>query len=150
MRTRFTFLASCVLAGTALLSSGGCSGVTTATVEEELRKELAELDREITDLIGAAACEVNEQCRLIALGHKPCGGPATYRAYSSIGTAVVLLETRVTEYNRLAEQDHHETNAISDCALVAAPMVRCVDRHCRTAPGESAEGGHEPGSSSDR
>ncbi|MEO6665161.1 MAG: hypothetical protein ABIO65_00100 [Nitrospiria bacterium] len=140
MRTRFTFLASCVLAGTALLSSGGCSGVKTAAVEDELRKELAELDREITELIGAAACAVNEQCRLIALGHKPCGGPAAYRAYSSIGTAVVLLETRVTEYNRLAEQYHRKTNAISDCAILLAPIVQCVEGRCRTTTGESEAG----------
>ena len=132
--------ASWVLAGTAFFALPGCSGMNASAAEEELREQLAELGREITALIGAAACEVNEQCRLIALGHKPCGGPAAYRTYSTLGTDVALLETRVPEYNRLAEQYNRKTNAISDCAMLLAPMVQCVDGHCRTGA-EGSEGG---------
>jgi len=107
----------------------GCGAAVSA--EEVLRTRLQELGEEVVRLIGSA-CDRDEQCRLIALGHKPCGGPAAYRAYSTIDTDVALLETRAHEYNRLAEQYNRETGAVSDCAVVTPPMVTCAGGRCVT------------------
>jgi hypothetical protein len=70
---------------------------------------------------------------VIALGSKPCGGPAEYRVYSSLDTDTALLETRASEYTRLSGQYNRETKALSDCSMVLAPMAYCASGQCKTA-----------------
>jgi hypothetical protein len=107
--------------------------VNPVAAQGDLLERLTELGREITELIGPAACESDEQCRVIAFGSKPCGGPASYRVYSSLDTDTALLEARVSEYNRLAVQYNRETKAMSDCSMVLAPMAYCATGKCQTA-----------------
>lgn len=128
---RWTALA---LAG---LLVAGCTG-TPAGAEGDSSEQLADLDRDITALIGEAACESDDQCKITAFGSKPCGGPAGYRVYSSLDTDTALLETRVNEYNRLAVQYNRETNALSDCSMVVAPMAFCATGQCKTGTNRPA------------
>lgn len=88
------------------------------------------LSAEITRLIGAAACEQESQCRVIGVGHKPCGGPASYRAYSLFQIDLQALRDAVSRFNRAEEAGHQRDGAISDCAIVPEPPVRCVDGRC--------------------
>lgn len=117
----------------ACLALVGCRPATPASAEGDTLEQLTAIGSEIAELIGAAACESDEQCRVIALGSKPCGGPAEYRVYSSLGTDTALLETRASEYTRLSVQYNRETKALSDCSMVLAPMAYCASGQCKTA-----------------
>ena len=67
--------------------------------EEGDRAQLAEMRREIDALIGDAAGASIEDCRYMALGDKPCGGPWDYVIYSVSSTDSTALAERVTAYN---------------------------------------------------
>jgi hypothetical protein len=95
------------------------------------REELAALHAEILTLIGPATCANLVHCRALALGTRPCGGPAEYLAYSSFSNNRDLLEAKAFEYNLLYEDIQQKEKAAGACVMLPAPRLQCIDRHCR-------------------
>ena len=105
-----------------------CSGPT----EVELEQRMEELQVAILALIGDPVCDSVEECRYIAFGDKPCGGPWSYLVYSISRTDSVQLKTLVDEHRRLNKEWNAKTGALSDCGLARSPVLarrdgRCVD-----------------------
>jgi hypothetical protein len=107
-----------------------CGGSQSAA--DDIQATLQELTAQIDRIIGNATCEVTNQCRVIAVGSKPCGGPWSYRAYSTLNTDVSSLEGTVQRYNDLQKEHNRRTGAISDCMFVTEPTVQCVTGRCVT------------------
>jgi hypothetical protein len=74
------------------------------------------------------------QCRLVAFGSKPCGGPREYLAYSTAITDSTALTTAVARYNAHEAEANRQSDRISDCRMVVRPTVTVVDGHCKIAP----------------
>jgi hypothetical protein len=91
-----------------------------------------ELLRMIKAEVGEPAAKSPSQCKTIALGSKPCGGPATYLVYSTAGSDEDKLKQLVSEYNELSRKYHREHPEImSDCMFVAEPKVELSDGLCK-------------------
>ncbi len=103
----------------------------------------------IRELIGEARCESHAQCRTIGVGAKPCGGPATYLAWSTRDTNEKALRLAVDEDARLAREEIAREGLMSNCAIVPEPKVSCSpranvndgSRSCQLVPGT----GRSPG-----
>ncbi len=121
-----TVAGAILIAGLSALAA--CGGSDSAA--EDLQSSMQTLTEQIDALIGHATCEMTAQCRVIAVGAKPCGGPAQYRAYSTLGTDVAALETAVARFTELSAAWNRETGAISDCAFVTPPPVACASGRC--------------------
>ncbi len=105
-----------------------CSGPT----EVELRQRIDELYAAILALIGDPACDSVEECRYIAFGDKPCGGPWEYLVYSISQTDSVQLKRLVDEYWLVDHEFNLKTGRFSTCDLAPIPVLarrdgRCVD-----------------------
>ncbi|RED48851.1 hypothetical protein [Seonamhaeicola aphaedonensis] len=100
------------------------------TLSEEELKELADLKTEIETLASSSICNESTECKYIAFGSKPCGGPWSYLIYStSINTNV--LENKVEQYNQLETVYNAKWGVVSDCALAQEPSdVICEDNKC--------------------
>ena len=85
-----------------------------------------ELRAQIERAIGSAACREDSQCRALALGSKPCGGPEGHLAWSTAGTDALALEALATRYKQAREARNQRLGLMSDCALVSPPALRCV------------------------
>ncbi len=113
-----------------------CFGGLAACNDEDSLDEAADrarLDKreaEIDDLIGEATCKDAKDCRVIAFGAKPCGGPWSFKIYSEAMVDSVALADMVTDYNRLNQVFNDRYGWMSDCMVVAPPDVDCVDGHC--------------------
>lgn len=94
---------------------------------------VAELQRIIREEIGDAGAKDLSQCRSIAFGHKPCGGPATYLPYSVAKTDESKLKTLVDEYNQQSKNYNNARKSLSDCMYVSAPKIELVDGVCKLA-----------------
>jgi hypothetical protein len=94
---------------------------------------MAELQRIIREEIGAAGAKDLSQCRSIAFGHKPCGGPATYLPYSVAKTDESKLKTLVDEYNQQARNYNNAQKSLSNCMYLSAPKIELVDGVCKLA-----------------
>ena len=74
-----------------------CEDDSKLTQEQE-RQELVTLKQTIEDLASQSVCNENTECKFIAFGSKPCGGPWSYLIYST-SIDENKLETLVEQYN---------------------------------------------------
>lgn len=118
-------------AGTAT-PSGGAGGtsdtatpvVTRADPSHQQSAELAGLGR-IEALIGDAACRNSQDCRVIGIGARACGGPEVYRAWSSWRTSEAALQKLVSDDAAARRRQLDEQGMVSTCAIVPTPSVAC-------------------------
>lgn len=125
-------LAALALAASALLPA--CSA--PASPADAPKPPDLPLRAQIAAAIGDAACSRDDQCRTLPVGHKPCGGPQSWMAWStarSDGAALAALAERDAAAQR-AEQER--LGMRSTCSVVPDPGAACVAQRCtlRTAP----------------
>lgn len=95
------------------------------------------LRREALALIGDASADDNSQCRVIGFGHKPCGGPAQYLAYSTKNGNEAEILAKVAAYNSAAEAENVRLGRMSDCAVVPKPAVELSGGQCKLVDSHS-------------
>ena len=88
--------------------------------------------QQIQTEIGDAACDSADQCKTVAIGHKACGGPETYLAWSSkrsdgakIGQLAAALEAE-------RRSQTLRSGMISTCSVVVDPGAACSAGRCIT------------------
>ena len=91
---------------------------------------LQELRTLIEKEIGTPSASESKQCKLIAFGSKPCGGPWSYLVYSTATTNEVRLKQLVNEYSQLEQKLNIERRLKSDCEFVSEPRVAFVGGVC--------------------
>jgi len=130
-----TVLASSLPAhGSALLLSLAALACTAAPPPAPPPEaDSAALRRQIQALVAKAPCDSDTQCRSIGVGHKACGGPAGYLAWSTRGTDEGALRALVERQARAEreeeqQQQQRQTGAgrLSNCMLEPDPSARCV------------------------
>ncbi len=113
-----------------------CFGGLAACNDEEPPNEAADrarldkMETEVDDLIGDAACNDAKECRVIAFGAKPCGGPWSFKIWSAATVDSTALAGLVADYNKFNHTLNDRYGWMSDCMVVMPPNVGCVDGHC--------------------
>lgn len=139
------------LCGTLLLAVAGsaCSGVSGTTAAEPPRastpaapvKTAAPATDELGQLraaIGNAACDTAQQCKTIAVGHKACGGPETYLAWSTKTTDEAKLKRLADAYGAKRKAENLASGMMSNCAMTMDPGATCSAGRCVTGGGNAA------------
>lgn len=80
----------------------------------------------IDALIGAADCTDVGQCRVIGIGSRSCGGPDSYRAWSTLVTDEQALVAAVAKHAADVERINQQTGRMSTCVIVPEPAVSCL------------------------
>lgn len=91
----------------------------------------------IEALIGDAPCDSDAQCRTIAVGHKACGGPGRYLAWSTRNVSQKELEALVHQHAQAERAESERLGLVSDCALVVDPGALCRAQRCQLQSGSS-------------
>ncbi len=97
------------------------------------RARLVKMETEIDDLIGEATCKDAKDCRSIAFGDKPCGGPWSYKIYSVSdldSLQLADLADLVDAYNKFNGVLNERYGWMSDCMVVMPPNIDCVEGRC--------------------
>lgn len=113
-----------------LMLSTQCDEDSESISKEEQEQELMALKTEIENLANTPICDGDFECKFIAFGSKPCGGPQSYLIYStSIDTE--QLESLVETYNQNEARYNAENGIFSDCSIVMPPTrVNCENNTC--------------------
>ncbi|MDO5978728.1 hypothetical protein [Flavivirga spongiicola] len=114
-----------------LLVIVGCSSNDNdaPTYENEL-EQLSLLKADIEALAKASVCNDTTECKFIALGSKPCGGPWSYLLYTT-SIDVEQLEAAVETYNQKEAAFNIKWGIASDCALALRPVsASCENNTC--------------------
>jgi hypothetical protein len=86
--------------------------------------------QEIQNYVNSFSCSESLGCGFIALGSKPCGGPGSYLVFPN-SVNLPKLQEMVKAYNEMNRLYNIQTNAVSDCMVVAPPTeVKCVNGVC--------------------
>ena len=93
-------------------------------------KPLEQLAQEIKQEIGVPSASKVSQCKMIAVGSKPCGGPWSYEVYSTETTNESRLSRLVTQYNELQRKLNERQKIVSDCEFIRKPQVTLFDGIC--------------------
>lgn len=97
---------------------------------EDTQLELLQFKSDIKTLANTSICSVAFECRYIAFGSKPCGGPWEYLVYTtSIDT--LALNSLVAEYNQMENNYNLNCGAVSDCSAPQPPTgFDCQNGQC--------------------
>ncbi len=80
--------------------------------------------------VGQARCTDNAQCRSLGLGAKPCGGPASWLAWSVGGARAERLDAWSAELAMLQRQRQQASGMVSNCQYLADPGAVCQAGRC--------------------
>ena len=94
---------------------------------------------QITGLIGKAACTSDKQCQVLPVGARPCGGPASYLAWSSAATSGADLQTLADRYRSEQQAGNARSGMVSDCRAIAPPAAACRAGACQLIDAVSAQ-----------
>lgn len=80
--------------------------------------------------IGDAACDSDAQCRTVAVGHKACGGPAGYLAWSSKRSNETKLKDLARRQAEAEKAENEGKGMMSNCAVVVDAGAACKATRC--------------------
>lgn len=95
---------------------------------------LRSLDNQIRSMVGVARADNIDQCRMIAVGKRACGGPEYYIAYSLQVTDESALQQLVREYTDLRIEHIQETGEMGTCEVIPEPVLDLNGGICRALP----------------
>ena len=101
--------------------------------------DLGSLRAEIMALIGEARADNVQQCRVVAFGAKPCGGPASYIALSVKDKNEAQLMSLIGKYNAEMKAENDRLGRMSDCAVVPKPAVVLENGVCTLTKGSGGD-----------
>ncbi|MDI4634753.1 hypothetical protein J7U46_16955 [Pelomonas sp. V22] len=90
----------------------------------------AALRAELMKEVGDAACDSDAQCRTVAVGHKACGGPAGYMAWSSKRSSEARLKDLARRQSEAEKAENEGNGMMSNCAVVVDPGAVCKAARC--------------------
>ena len=90
----------------------------------------AELVQLIRGEIGEAPCDSDQQCKSLAVGHKDCGGPEYWLAWSAKQSKADKLESKASELAGLQRRRNEASGARSNCRYMPDPGAVCLAQRC--------------------
>ncbi|MCJ8317705.1 hypothetical protein [Idiomarina sp.] len=88
--------------------------------------DLKELELEVRRMVKTPAADNPEQCKIVEMGQKPCGGPERYLLYSektmNADEREVFLE-KLKQYNELSRRFSEKSEMVSDCKVLPKPTA---------------------------
>lgn len=98
--------------------------------QPEEKKLLGVRKQRIIGFIKSDSCHASVECRFIAFGSKPCGGPWEHLVYpASIDTTRLFV--MISEYNKAEEAYNKKWGIMSDCSVPVPPdSVKCINGKC--------------------
>lgn len=98
--------------------------------------------KKIQEEIGTAECDNASQCRTMPVGHKSCGGPEGYVAYSTKAGNTERLLALGEQYAAARKAENERSGILSNCMMERDPGATCVANRCvlvKGGAGVSAE-----------
>lgn len=76
-------------------------------------------------LVGTPSCSADSQCRTVAIGARPCGGPEAYLAYSTVHSPEAELRALAASQQDQRRKANAQDGRASDCRFTTDPGAVC-------------------------
>jgi hypothetical protein len=84
----------------------------------------------IRALVGTPSCSADSQCKTLALGARPCGGPEGYLAYSTARTLDTEMRALGERYAAERRAANSAAGRMGDCRFTPDPGAVCQAGAC--------------------
>lgn len=105
---------------------------TELGLETVSQEKLNSLRAKVTLIEQANECDSNAQCKVIAAGNRPCGGPSHYMLYSTKITSDEKAKSVADELTKYESLHNAQTGMQSICAMLTKPTTQCINNKCVT------------------
>ena len=92
----------------------------------------------IRAMVGTPACSSDAQCHTLAIGHRACGGPESYLAWSSASTPQAELQALGERYQQERRAADAASGMMSTCRFMPDPGAVCRAGTCQLGEGGGA------------
>ena len=99
---------------------------------------LDRLMREARALAHAEGCTAADQCAVLPLGERACGGPEDYVVYCPRSTDVAALKAKAAELARAQKAFNAKYQLVSTCEFRQPPTATIVGGACRASRASGA------------
>lgn len=89
----------------------------------------------IRALAGTPGCTSDDQCHSLPLGARPCGGPESYLAWSSVKTPQAEIEALGERYKEERRAANKASGLMSTCQFLMDPGAVCRAGTCKAGDG---------------
>lgn len=96
----------------------------------QLQLDTRQLQLRLERLTENKGCEQDNQCKVIGVGARPCGGPDQYLLYSTLHTDEKMLSYTNDRYQKLKKQQNEKLGLMSTCQMLMPPATACIENKC--------------------
>lgn len=123
----------------ALLMLTGCTTVpanTDGMVTQldgplaQLQVDTKQLYQRLQRLTTDKSCVEDQQCKVLAVGSRPCGGPEQYLPYSVAQTDSKLLAITNDRYRKIKQEQQLRLGMLGSCQMLIEPATQCRQQQC--------------------
>jgi hypothetical protein len=135
---KLTSMARLACAGALVMAASGCGAAATAPAAGKQPAAAGPASATWKELeaalAGASACDTAQQCRTVGIGHKACGGPERYAAYSTKGGNEAAIRLLAQQYADARRREGEREGRMSTCSVTPDPGAACAARRCVLGP----------------
>ena len=96
----------------------------------QLQLDTRQLQLRLERLTENKGCQQDNQCKVIGVGVRPCGGPDQYLLYSTLHTDEKMLNYTNDRYQKLKKQQNEKLGLMSTCQMLMQPVSTCIENKC--------------------
>lgn len=96
----------------------------------QLQLDTRQLQLRLERLTENKECQQDNQCKVIGVGARPCGGPDQYLLYSTLHTDEKMLSYTNDRYQKLKKQQNEKLGLMSTCQMLMPPVSACIEKKC--------------------
>lgn len=96
----------------------------------QLQLDTRQLQLRLERLTENKECQQDNQCKVIGVGARPCGGPDQYLIYSTLHTDEKMLSYTNDRYQKLKTQQNEKLGLMSTCQMLLPPASACIENKC--------------------
>lgn len=102
------------------------------TIAGGLQSEMREIRLLMEQEAGDASAQRLEQCRVVPVGAKTCGGPQAFVIYSTAVSDERKLQELARQYTEAEEKYNRVAQVMSTCSYVIPPEIRLENGRCKS------------------
>ncbi|WP_440054640.1 hypothetical protein ACSLBF_00185 [Pseudoalteromonas sp. T1lg65] len=94
--------------------------------QDDIGKAMAALEL----LVENKHCDNDNQCKVIAVGSRACGGPSSYHVFSTQNGNVKEITAQAEAITKLESHYNAQKQMMSICQHLAEPSTQCLNNKC--------------------
>ncbi len=96
----------------------------------QLQVDTKQLYQRLQRLTTDKSCVEDQQCKVLAVGSRPCGGPEQYLPYSVAQTDSKLLAITNDRYRKIKQEQQLRLGMLGSCQMLIEPATQCRQQQC--------------------